>query len=555
MRLTSSPKRYEGYKSRDPMDTVRLLRQNFKKIQLHTSYRENKLSSGEASLFSGKLKLKEIGFSTTGKGVSSSLAKASAYAEMAERYSAGLFYFLNFSYEDFYNYTIRLMERRYLKGFTEDFQRNISFRDIKSYVDYLTQKHYDMFVKKGLLDRGVDAYNPLEGAYTKVPINLIDLLSGSNGLASGNTMEEALTQASCEIFERYAASKILTQEIICPTIEIDTVKNEKIKKCINIFRKLNIDVVLKDFSLGGKIPVVATLFINKNFETDENPIKKILFYKMIDVGSSINLEEAILRTLTERVQEFSREELVRYRKIDRLYSTWKTKLGNDIKHGKEDFRYFSRHYILRKDISFLEKGDIISFKDLHSETNNDFLDDCRSIFRICEQNGWDISIVDFTHRVLKFPTVRVIIKPISTSFDPFVKLLLDIPDDERRFNLFCGIEDFYYYVNTDDWVHDRRSILTLIENVEEYLSLNLPFYNIDIDRGMFRQRINLLTLLAALYILLGNLRIAMIYSRLSKSIPPPLYRGKKNPLRVGMCRRINFRKKLEVLKRVVNSFF
>ena len=554
MKLKSSPKRYEGYKSRDPADTVRLLRQNFKKIRLHTIYRERKLSSEDASLFTGKLKLKEIGFSTIGKGVSSSLAKASAYAELAERYSAGLFYFSNFSYEDFYDYTIRLIERRYLKGFIEDFRENISFHDIKPYVDYLTQKQYDMFMEKGLLDRGVDAYDPLEDTYMKIPINLIDLLSGSNGLASGNTMEEAITQASCEIFERYAASKILTQEITCPTIDIDTIKSEKIRKCIDIFRRLNIDIVLKDFSLGGRIPVVATLFINRNFETDKNPIKKIFFYKMVDVGSSINLEEAILRTLTERVQEFSREKLVRYREIDRLYSTWKTKLDNDIRCGNEDFRFFSRHYILRKDLSFLEEGSIISFKDLHNEANKDFLDDCKSIFCICEQNGWDISIVDFTHKVLEFPTVRVVMKPISTSFDPFVRTLLNIFDDEKRFNSFYGIKDFYRYVNTDDWIHDRKEILMLVENVEEYLSFNLPFYKIDIDRGMFRQHVNLFGLLAELYIMLGNIKIAMIYSKLNKSILP-LYHGKKNPLKIESHHKFETGRKLKILKRVVDSFF
>ena len=552
MNLRSSPKRYEGYRSKDPSETINLLKMNFGKLGLHTIYHEERISSGKASLFSSHLKLKEIGFSTGGKGISSLLAKASAYAELAERFSTGLFYFLDFNHEDFYDRTFKLMERRFLRGFTDNFEESISFRDISILFDHLRKRQYDMFVENGLLKVGVDAYDPLHGGYIKVPIILIDFLSGSTGLASGNTIEEAIVQASCEIFERFAASKILSEEIVCPTLDIESIRNSKVKRYIDLFKKLNIDVVLKDFSLGNSVPVIAVLFVNRNFEEDENPLKRIFFYKMIDVGSAINLEEAILRALTERVQDLSRERLIRYREMDKLYYTWRSRLGKEINLGKEDFRFFSRRYILKKDLSFLERGQTIGFKDLPSEFHKDFLDDCKSIFNICENNGWEISIVDFTHKILDFPTVRVIIRPISIACDPFVRSLINIYNDRERFDFFYGIRNFYHYVNDDNWIHEKEEVEGFIECIEEYLSFNLPFYHISIDRGMFRQQINLLYLLGRLYALLGRFRIAMTFYRLSKTFPS--FR-RKNPLGIKPHGRIEKRRKAKILEKVVDSFF
>ncbi len=67
---------------------------------------------------------------------------------------------------------------------------------------------------------------------------------------------------------------------------------------------------------------MGVLFINHNIENDSNPLKKVRYYKMIDVGSHPNLKEAILRCFLERLQEMTKEELMYHKEADVLYDFW-----------------------------------------------------------------------------------------------------------------------------------------------------------------------------------------------------------------------------------------
>ena len=558
MLIKSSPKTFNGYKCNKPENTISLLKKGLDDLSLHTKYIKRRVHSRMASLFSGDLHLSEINFSTTGKGTSEILAEASAYAEMAERISTGFFYLIDYNPEDFYEKTMGIIERRYLKGFHREYANNTSLKDVQSYVRYLNSKQYDMLIENGLIDIGVDAYDPIHEEYTTVPITLIDFIAGSNGLASGNTLEEAITQASCEAFERYAVSKILTEKIICPTIDNDSIKNKKIRKYLKLFNELNIEVILKDFSLNKGLPVIGAFFINHNFDNDENPIKKIFFYEMIDAGSSVNLEEAILRSLTERVQETTNEKLTTYKEMEKLYNNWHDTLGKTVEQQKEDFRFFSRHYICRGKLSFLEKGTEIEFKELKSEANKDFLEDCERIFEICKQNNWEMNIVDFTHKILRFPAIRVIIKPISIDYDPFIKTLVGIYNDEKRFNFFYGINEFYKYVNDDKWLRDKDEIKNLIENIEKYLSLNLPFYKINIVRGLFYQPVNLFKILSKLYLSIGEKEISEKYAKFNKctdNTKESMDILNKNPFKPRPHSKSEKDEKTKILDKLISSFY
>lgn len=69
------------------------------------------------------------------------------------------------------------------------------------------------------VERGICAlpYTRLrDGAQTWIPVNIIGNLYVSNGMAAGNTMMEARSQALSEIFERNIKNRIISEGFVCP---------------------------------------------------------------------------------------------------------------------------------------------------------------------------------------------------------------------------------------------------------------------------------------------------------------------------------------------------
>ncbi len=505
MKLNQSPKIFENYKSDYPKNTIKRIENGFKEIGLTLKYKPGSIQTDNFACYFGGLLLDTIGFSTHGKGKTPILAKAATYAEMAERFSAGFFYCRTINYEKNikkYNEILNdIFQRKFLKGFEKN--KDYKLTDIKTMKNYfqktLTKNQYIIIEENKLLDFVVDAYSFLNKQYIKVPILFIENISGSTGIASGNTIEEAIVQGSCEIFERYAASKIISEKIECPTIQIESIQNETIQKCIEMFRSMNIEILIKDFTLNNKLPVIGILLINNNLENNKNKLSKDLYHYSIHAGSHFDFEIAILRCFIEYMQKSyadDAKELMYRRKHDLLYDLWTNHLNKKYEKNEEKFKYFTRYYIYFGDLTFLEKGRKISFEKLKNLDSTDFIDDVNTIANICIKNGWDFQIIDYTHKVIKLPTVRVIIPPISTDCDPFVSKLLDIKNYEERFNTFHGIKDFYKFINDDNWMNDKKKIQIFIKNIEDYLSSDITSFDFSFRFEFFNIYINLFHVLA-----------------------------------------------------------
>ena len=86
-----------------------------------------------------------------------------------------------------------------------------------------------------------------------IPINAICSFCHTNGLASGNTFEEAVNQAIFEIFERYCYQKCLEENILIRNIDISSYPlTEKNKKMLVLLKKKGFEYYIKDciFSTG-----------------------------------------------------------------------------------------------------------------------------------------------------------------------------------------------------------------------------------------------------------------------------------------------------------------
>jgi ribosomal protein S12 methylthiotransferase accessory factor len=142
-------------------------------------------------------------------------------------------------------------------------------------------------------------YNVMTGDLEELPASLLYRLCTANGMAAGNTPAEALGQAICEILERYVTWRVFFDQLRLPTIPLDTLSELPIFDHINQLRAAGLQVIVKDASLGGLFPVVAVVV--------HEPRRGRYSLKF---GSDPVLDVAIQRCLTEGFQGSSFDEFV-----------------------------------------------------------------------------------------------------------------------------------------------------------------------------------------------------------------------------------------------------
>ncbi|MFO7568433.1 MAG: YcaO-like family protein [Smithellaceae bacterium] len=346
-----------------------------------------------------------------GKGLTPELSKASAHAELAERFSGGLFFQdfeeqVRFNMPALYSRQVnRFLNYEWLDGYVNSHQDDLkddhlSIERLLCNQPHLYPSDIENIKNSQMARHWVDGYSIMQDKTVKVPINFIAYINASNGMAAGNTLEEALIQAACEVFERHTQIQIIKPEKNVPSIDKNTLKNSLLKSMLTFYENQNVEIILKDFSMGGRFPSIGVLFINHNLRPGR------LEHKILVPGVSFNMDEALSRCLTEVMQgrdtlkmptpNLDRPVLHRSR-IENLYLLFKC-------------------CISQKDISFLEKGDITPYRDSQSEN---ILSEIEAIKKICRALETDFIVLDLTHPVLQFPVVRVVLPGIS-DFLPFV---------------------------------------------------------------------------------------------------------------------------------------
>ena len=243
------------------------------------------------------------GFGTNGKGDSKEYALASAYGEFAERLQNNLHLGAKALtrrlykkikddtgycfYPDEHIMTkneILELPSDFLKAFENDIEMEL-YEYIDMYFNRLEENGFD-----GLL--GVPFYNLQKKEVQYFPFNILQSLTGSNGMCAGNSPAEAIFQGICELLERYSTNLIYNNQLTPPTIPIDILKNySKQYALIEEIEKEGYKVIIKDFSAGKKLPCVGTIIIDE----DRN-------YYRLNVGSDTHFPIALSRSLQEIFQ-------------------------------------------------------------------------------------------------------------------------------------------------------------------------------------------------------------------------------------------------------------
>lgn len=413
-KLKSSPKLFRNYKSETPSRTISKIEKALQKLGLdlnNIKYKREKVGEG-FSIYSEFLNYSDF-YVSSGKGLSRQLSKASALAEAVERIPPNISPLI-----PYLKLKTDIMEGSDFKGYVKGNQKKIkNSMPIKNFLPHFPKLNLEEFKEEKLADTWIDAFSLTENKYKKVPHLAIRKIAGSNGLAAGNTLEEAISQAFCEVCERHSLIEHLLNKLPTPTIKPDSLEDKNILKSINVFRSLNIETEIKDFSIRNKIPVMGVLFKNRNLTEKKGTLRKQMFGRDIHVGSHIDLNQAIMRCFVEQWQTggFNHQVMMYHREFDvlELYLSEKEK-KKVVRDFKKDFKPFVTSNRSFEDFEFIDKNrKEIPLGSLSSHNTDNFLKDIEVIKEIAKKNKWEILIIDYSIPELPLKVVRVIVPQIA----------------------------------------------------------------------------------------------------------------------------------------------
>ncbi|NHZ35443.1 30S ribosomal protein S12 methylthiotransferase accessory factor YcaO [Massilia rubra] len=236
---------------------------------------------------------------SNGKGATELAARASAYGEFFER--LGTHYFWTHFHlgetranRPFVHYP---QERWFKPGPDGAWPAEMLNPELHAFYNPDSEIDAEVLVdlNSGNVERGICAlpYKRLrDDSETFIPVNIIGNLYVSNGMAAGNTMMEARSQALSEIFERQIKYRIISEGLCLPEVPDEVLARfPNIKAGIDGLRRAGFGILVKDASLGGKYPVMNVTLVH--------PKDQGVFSSY---GAHPRFEIALERAMTELLQ-------------------------------------------------------------------------------------------------------------------------------------------------------------------------------------------------------------------------------------------------------------
>ncbi|MBN1329319.1 MAG: YcaO-like family protein [Candidatus Heimdallarchaeota archaeon] len=443
--------------------TINQIKNAFDTLGLNLIFRKA-VKNPKVYCYSCVVEIPELNVSTAGKGSTKKQSIASALAEMAERFSADfLFKYFYPAYGQISDTNVLALNNgEHLPGYIHarqgELDNHLPISDLfKNYHIKFSLKQMEELAQLDIAQHWVDGYSLLYDKEVKVPLRLIKKINGSNGLAAGNTIEEAIVQASCEIFERYSKIAVFRGRLVVPTIDISTIKDKIIQKMIKYYEKHGINILIKDFSMSNLIPAVGVVFINKNLTNKESYSYQFEHIR-ISNGSSFDMNEAIKRCFTERIAglTFKKSLEEQTRDLENTLQVLEKKIAID----KTSYTGLTRRSRYGGEKTFLLEGEKIPCPEF--KTSNNFLDYIEQIKEICKKLGSDFIIINHTHPLIQFPTVRVIMPGISDTLN-----YANYDFEAMKNMLMFGVQnmEFKQKYSSEYAIETKEDLDTLEENI------------------------------------------------------------------------------------------
>lgn len=252
------------FKDASPYETINRIRNILYKFNI--TVKESWNSELTDGVYSVRIEIINTKIGTNGKGTTEIYALASAYAELIERITNCLLFpnwrtigtelFTFFPDEE----KVEIAEYYKTNPISDAIFKQLSTEkneQVKLIQELCSEENKIMSIYFEDL---------LSGERFPIACKLVEDLYGSNGMAAGNTYEEALVQAISEIFERYCLKQIISQELSPPDIPRDIIQKcypEIYDYILRIEAKDNYLVRIRDCSLGLSFPVICTTIFDK----------------------------------------------------------------------------------------------------------------------------------------------------------------------------------------------------------------------------------------------------------------------------------------------------
>ncbi|MDP8216452.1 MAG: YcaO-like family protein [Candidatus Kaelpia imicola] len=336
---------------------------------------------------------------TNGKGHFKEQALASGIMEMVERYSC-------------YKY---LRSKNTFKIYSfEDLKHN-TFQLKNIYSNFIDDTHVKILKNKEIKAAKIRWYRgySLDGRRTYLPMSLIAyLLEGTNGMAAGNSLEEALLHAICEVIERHCLSLIKINKLKTPLIDMSTINSSIAKELIKKMQLLKYPILVKDFSLGIGLPVIGV--IRKVDKTN----------CIITAGVATTREEALIRALLENSQTESKENYIKI--------------------------HLAKYYFVN--------NKIISIKDIPNVNNKSMKLELEKIEKILNKQKMKIFFIDTTDKILNIPSVIVYITGAKffSKETSYRNILIGLIEEYLRNENYSDIER---YLNKADKIDKNNKLI------------------------------------------------------------------------------------------------
>lgn len=211
-------------------------------------------------------------------------------------------------------------------------------------------------------------------------------LSNTNGLASGNKLEEAIFHGMMEVIERDSWSLFEAFKKDRVQINCDNASNHYINELIDKFEKNNVTIKLIDLTSENEIPTIGAVSEDLTFK---DPALLTL-----GIGTHLDPNIAAIRAITEVAQ--SRATQIHGTRED----TTRANLLRET--GYERMKRMNKHW-------FKDYENTINLEDIQDKSSNSFKEDIEITMNLLKKSGIDNAYyVDLT-REINIPVVRVII--------------------------------------------------------------------------------------------------------------------------------------------------